>query len=433
MKNWKLLSRAVAAALLFCWSAGSQAAEEAMPIMIWSPPPAGSKVGIYQGMDLDTLAALAESGTLQYFQPRKEKGMWDVVIVMMVHAPAEKVWKIATDYPAMCTLMPDTFDQCETVSQGQGKTVMRYKLHTSVLKFSFNMEITDSIKETGQYQWHMETVEGDLKGRELNLLLVPRPDGATLALLRYFGAMRSMGGVVYLSLSLIPDLETPVYASAASYHLRGYRNAAEKQAGYAPPAKPADIEFAALDPKTIQQLCRWSAGLVRETHEGKVINAMAFADMNAPPDRVWAVMTDFEHYDGFFPDSNTVVEERKDHQVLLHQSVKAFNVLVFSYGFDLHCRYRLDPPRRMSYETIDGDYKGSYGDFTLTPYDGGKRTFVFATIRSTIENDQSLTSRIVRSGAFPFDAAVNLFFARDVLNKFKAEVERREGKEKRQK
>jgi carbon monoxide dehydrogenase subunit G len=426
MKHGKWPSLFLAAAVLSGLPGLGGAAEEAMPIMIWTPPPAGAKVGIYQGMDADTLAALAASGTLQYFQPRKEKGMWDVVIVMLIHAPADEVWKIATDYPAMCRLLPDTIDQCELVSHEGKQTVMRFKAHTSVLKFSFNMEMTDVITETGPYQWHLATTEGDLKGREVDLLLVPRPDGTTLAFLRYFGAMRSMGGLVYLAISLIPDLETPVYASAASYHLRGYKNEAEKLSGYVPPAQPAAIDFAALDPKTLEQLCRWNAGLIRETRDGKVINAMAFSDMAAPPDHVWAVMSDFEHYDGFFPDSTTVVEKREGNEVVLHQSVKAFSVLVFSYGFDLHCRYQLDPPRRMSYETLDGTYKGSYGDFTLTPWDNGRRTFVFATIRSAIENDQGLSARIVRSGAFPFDAAVNLFFARDVLNKFKAEVERRE-------
>ncbi|HUT53179.1 MAG TPA: SRPBCC family protein [bacterium] len=428
MKHWKHISWAMAAALLVCSPSLIKAADEAMPVMLWTPPPAGPKLGIHQGMDVDTLAALAESGTLQYFQPRRDKGMWDVVVVMMIHAPADEVWKIATDYPAMCQLLPDTIDQCELVSKEGNQTVMRFKAHTSVLKFSFNMEMTDVITETGPYQWRLDTTEGDLKGRELDLLLVPRPDGTTLAFLRYFGAMRSMGGLVYLTLSLLPDLETPVYASAASYHLRGYRNAAEKLSGYQPPEKPAAIDFAALDPKTLQQLCRFNAGLIRETRDGKIINAMAFSDMAAPQDHVWSVMSDFEHYDSFFPDSATVVEKREGNQVLLHQSVKAFNVLVFSYGFDLHCRYQLEPPRRMAYETIDGAYKGSYGDFTLSPWDNGRRTFVFATIRSAIENDQGLSARIVRSGSFPFDAAVNLFFARDVLNKFKQEVERREGK-----
>ena len=32
---------------------------------------------------------------------------------------------------------------------------------------------------------------------------------------------------------------------------------------------------------------------------------------------------------------------------------------------------------------------------------------------------------IIKSGEFPFDAMINLFFSRNVLNYFKAEAERR--------
>ena len=108
-----------------------------------------------------------------------------------------------------------------------------------------------------------------------------------------------------------------------------------------------------------------------------------------------------------------------------HSGRKQFDVYIFSYGFDLHARYKLEPPERMSYVTIDGLYKDTSGDFALIPHDGGKRTFVFATIGVMMERDKSLTMKIVRSGSFPFDAMVNLFFARDVLNKFELEVEKR--------
>jgi hypothetical protein len=110
---------------------------------------------------------------------------------------------------------------------------------------------------------------------------------------------------------------------------------------------------------------------------------------------------------------------------VLRQSIKQIDVYIFSYGFDLHARYALDPPRRMSYAAIDGVYQDTTGDFTLIPFENNTRTLVGGTISVMMDRDASLTMKIVRSGDFPFDAMINLFFARDVLTKFGREVKRR--------
>jgi len=344
---------------------------------------------------------------------------------MMVHAPAETVWAVATDYAAMCALMPATFDSCTTLDRKPDLTRMRYQLHTSILKFNFNIDIVDEITVPGPYHWRIATVEGGLKGREVELLLVPVGKDRTLAVLRYFGAMRSMGSAIKLVLSLAPDLEAPVYASAADYHLRSYRLEAEKRAGYTSPDALPPLAYDKLDPQTVELLCANFAGLLRENREGKVLAATAFAAVAAPVEKTWAVMTDFEHYDKFFIDSTTVVESRSADEVVLKQSVKEFNLYIFAYSFDLHARYKLEPPRRMSYVTIDGVYKDTSGDFVLVPFADNAKTFIFATIAVMMDRDTSLTMKIVRSGSFPFDSMVNLFFARSVLNTFKAESEKR--------
>jgi len=394
-------------------------------LMIWKAPPAGAKAGMIDGLDKTTLAELAESGALQYFQPRHEEDRWDIVVGMMVHAPADMVWEVATDYQGLCKLLPDTFDSCRMLSKTGGVTRMKYQAHTSVAKFSFDLDITDVFTEIEKYHWKLDTVEGSLKGRQLELLIVPMGEDLSMTFLRYYGSMRSIGGVVKLTLMLLPDLESPVYASAATYHMRSYKNEAEKRAGYTPPKQHAAIDYAKLDPDTVNKLCAWYGGLVHETKEGKTINAMAFSSINAPAEVVWKVMTDFDRYNDIFPDSDTVVEKRSADEVVLKQSVKQIDLYVFSFGFELHARYKLEPPTRMSYVTIDGVYKDTTGDFFLVPYDGGKKTFVYATIGVMMDRDESFTMNIVRSGEFPFDSMVNMFFARDVLNKFKAEAERR--------
>jgi len=380
---------------------------------------------IAEGMDLNTLSVLANSGVVQYFQPRKEKGHWDVVAGMIIHAPAEVVWEVAADYSGLCHLMPGTFDSCQTVSREGGKTIMHYLLHTSVLRFSLKLDLTDEITESPPYRWHISTVKGGLRGREVDLLLLPVNNDRTLALMRYYGALPSINILVKTVLALLPDLESPVYASAAAYHLRSYKNEAEKRAGFSMPEIYAPPEFSSLDPSTLDQLCRFYGGLLRETSQGKTINATAFTQIDASRETVWKVMSDFEHYDQFFPDSTTVVEKRDQNQLILRQSQKLFNVYIFSYSFDLHARYLLEKPERMSWQAIDGLYQDSRGEFVLVPYEQGQKTFVFATTRIMTERDQSLTMKIAKSGEFPFESMIDLFFTRSVLNQFKQEAEQR--------
>jgi len=412
---------------LFCFAFASKSDQNSKPppLMTWFPPRPGDKVEITEGLELKTLEALADSGVIQYFQPRKEKGRWDVVVGMMVYAPAEVVWEVATDYSGMCQLMPSTINSCETLSHQGDKTIMHYLLRTSVLRFSLKLDIIDEITESPPYRWHINTAKGSLAGREVDLILVPVNNDRTLALMRYYGALPSINALVRTVLGLLPDLESPVYASAAAYHLRSYKNEAEKRAGYIPSESSAPLDFTRLDPATLSRLCRWYGGLLHETSQGKTINAVAFSSMDATRQKVWKVLSDFEHYDQFFPGSTTVVEKREKNQAILRQRQKLFSAYIFSYSFDLNAHYLLEEPERISWQAIDGPYRDSKGDFWLVPWDQGQKTFVFATTDIITERDQSLTMRIVKSGEFPFEPMIDLFFSRNVLNQFKLEAEQK--------
>lgn len=395
-------------------------------IMEWRPPPSGEKMGIIDGLDRKTLETLAEAGVIQYFQPRELKGRWDVVIGMMIHAPAQTVWDVVSDHEAACKYMDDTFDSCETLSHEGDKVVMHYLLHTSVVKFSFKLDIIDEITENPPHGWRLDTTEGSLKGRELEIILIPAGDARTMTFLRYYGSIRSINKFMKMMLARVPDLESPVYASAATYHLRSYKIEAEKRSGYTPPDGTRQIDHSRLDPKTLTRLSRWYGGVVRETADGKAMDATAFESVDAPQKAAWEVLTDFEHYNEFFPGSNTIVEKREGNEILLRQSTTPFNVFFFKLGFDLHTRYVLEEPERMYWRAIDGIYQDSTGEFVLLPYgDGGKKTFIFGTTGVVTDKDKSLGMRIVKSGAFPFESALNMFLSRDMLNKYKLEIERR--------
>ncbi len=417
------IRRAIVPAILFL-SLVAADTDEKLPFLFWTPPEDPGP-GMIDDMDMATLEFITESGSLIYFHPRREEDRFDVIVGQMIHAPIETVWDISSDHAGVCKYIPNTFDNCETVSRDGNTVVMDYEVHTSVTRFSFDMKIRDVIHDNPPYGWKLETVKGDLKGRRLELLLVPADEGRTMVFLRYFGSMRSMGTIIQMVLALVPDFETPVYSSAANYHLRCYRNEAERRAGYKPPRKPAELDFRKLDPDTMAIISRYQGGIIRETREGVTIDAGAFADMAAAPDEVYEVMTDFEHYDEFFPDSKTVVEKRDGNRALISQEINQLNVYIFKFVFDLHSWYELDPGRGMSYESIDGKYAGTRGSFTIMPNKNGKRTLVYGSLAAMIAKDDSLTMRIVRSGDFPFETMANFFFMRDTLNKMELEVNRR--------
>jgi carbon monoxide dehydrogenase subunit G len=415
------------AAMIFCFAFTDNAhcLEKPIPFLKWTPPPGGKKPGIIEGLDKDTLIELTESGSVIYFHPRVEQGRFDVIVGQMIHAPLEEVWKVASDHEGVCKYMPNTFDECETISSQDNVVKMSYKIHTSVTKFSFNMKIIDQITENAPYGWKLETLEGDLSGRQLELKLIEVDENRTMVFLRYFGALRSMGVLVRLVLELVPDFETPVYSSAANYHLRCYKVEAERRSGYKFPDAPSVINFKGLDAKTIEKMCEWQGGLVRERPDGETINAMAFGAMNAPREDVWNVITDFENYDHIFPDSISVVEKRDGNKVVLQQKINQLSVYIFKFVFELRAHYTLEPYDKISYITLDGTYKDTFGQFNLVPYEEGQKTLVFMTLKAAIENDESLTMRIVRSGDFPFDTMANFFFARDTINKFGVEIDER--------
>lgn len=397
-------------------------------IMKWEtpdtyPPP------MLDGMDIPTLNILLDSGNLQWYEPRPEKDIWEGVVGMKIHAPAEAVWEVMVDYELQCEIMPDTFDHCETEYRKGNEVKNNYKIHTSVIMYSYKMDMIDIVKEDPPYHMHINTIEGGLIGRELDILLIPVDDNAnTLFFMRYYASLRTVGTAIRIAVSFIPQVEPPTIVSAANYHTRAYRIEAEKRAGYKAPERPEPLEIENLDIKTLRLIDSMNGGLIRENPEGKVIDALTYTFIDAPPDRVWEVATDFERYEETFPGSECEVESRKGNEVIILQKTQAFSILIFEFGYELHSKYILEPPDHLTYTTIDGTYQGSHGEFRLMPIENGTKTLAFGIGGVNIDNDTSIASRIAKSGAFPIENMINMLGAQSTLAHIKIEAERREGK-----
>jgi carbon monoxide dehydrogenase subunit G len=400
-------------------------------IMRWEkpdpyPPP------MLEGMDIATLSIMLDSGNLQWYEPRPVEESWDGVVGMKVHAPADVVWEVMVDHELQCVIMSDTFDSCKTESRNGNEVRNVFKIHTSVFMYSYNMDMVDVVKEDPPYHMHIDTVEGQLTGRELNILLVPIENKAqTLLFIRYYGPLRGIGSAMRLVMAVIPQAEPPTSVGAAIYHARSYKNEAEKRVGYKAPRKPKSLKIENLDIRTLRLINDRNGGLIRETPEGKSIDALTYTFADAPPERVWEVATDFEHWTDTFPNSQSEILSIDGNTVVTRQKMTSYSVLVFDIGFEMYNQYNLEPPHHLHYESIDGTYRGSGGDLRLMPLENGTRTLMFGTGSVNLEHDDGLVSRVAKTGAFPLENMLNLVGAQSLLAYIRVEAERREGNRSR--
>ncbi len=421
----RMVCALLVALAIFSSGAALNPEEEFRLILTWKkpnpyPPP------WLKGMDVATLDALLDSGNLQWYEPRPDRDVWEAVVGMKIHAPPEKVWEVITDYPALCTMMPQTYLACETESR-EGNTVKNnQKGQTSVTNFSYKYDIIDVVTEDPPHHLHVDTIEG-LEKRQLDMIPVPVDGGKnTLFFMRYYLNMAALGYSMQAVLAVLPMVEPPTAAGAANYHSRAYKNEIEKRAGYKPPQEPKALDTSRkLDLATLHKIDELGGGLIRETPDGKTLGALAYGFIDAPPELVYEVITDFDNYETIFEGSECTVEKREGNEVTTLQKTQSFSILIFSFGYELHSRYTLDPPYHLSYIAIDGVYRGSNGDFKLLPIEGGKKTVLFHSVGVNMEHDDSLTARITKSGAFPAENMLNMMGAQAAIAHVKQEAEKR--------
>lgn len=426
MRRGKIIfTAAVTAMALLSLGTGLNPDEEFKLILTWKkpvpyPPPT------IAGMQVETLSRLLDSGNLQWYMPRPEPDKWEAVVGLKVHAPHQVVWDVITDYPALCRIMPDTYLACATEYRRGNEVKNNQKGQTTVIKFAYKYDIIDMVTEDPPFHHHVLTV-GGLDKRELDVILVPVNGGAeTLLFMRYYLNMAALGYSMQAVLAVLPMVEPPTAVGAANYHSRAYKNEAERRAGYKPLPEPRPLDLSNLDLATLKKIDEHGGGLIRETPQGKILDAVAFTFISAPPARVWDVLTDFDHYEQVFAGSECKVESRDKNQVTVLQKTSSFSVLIFSFGYELHSRYTLDPPYHLSYEAIDGTYQGSHGDFRLIPIENDKQTLLFHRAGINLTKDNGLTAQIAKSGAFPLENMLDMMGAQSALAHLKREAEQRE-------
>ncbi len=118
---------------------------------------------------------------------------------------------------------------------------------------------------------------------------------------------------------------------------------------------------------------------------------------DAPPEKVWKAITDFEGYGKLMPDFTTPeVLERNDKTAVVHFTVSVLKMSMLNITTDYTLRYKFDPPRRADISWVSGKVKNISGYWELFPVVGGRKTVVIYAITSDLASANALVGAALK-------------------------------------
>ncbi len=125
-----------------------------------------------------------------------------------------------------------------------------------------------------------------------------------------------------------------------------------------------------------------AAPAVTAHREGDGGVARASMDVRAPPEAVWAVLSDCGQARRFMPNLLSCrVLQRGDGWDVREHRVRGWPLKPVMRNVS---RIDLEPNRRLSFHRVEGDWSRSEGEWVLTPIDSGRGTHVDYRINAAI-------------------------------------------------
>jgi ribosome-associated toxin RatA of RatAB toxin-antitoxin module len=146
-----------------------------------------------------------------------------------------------------------------------------------------------------------------------------------------------------------------------------------------------------------------------------------FTLVEANPDQVWAVITDYEHYTEIFPSvlECKVVKEEGD------TTFVDYKLDAVLYSLKYRMKHKHNPKKSIEISVVSGDLKS--GDYRYDLYPFENKTILIYSIKASATDNSFILRKIVKKQP-TMDEAINISTAIITLNNIKDAVKKREKK-----
>jgi ribosome-associated toxin RatA of RatAB toxin-antitoxin module len=132
-------------------------------------------------------------------------------------------------------------------------------------------------------------------------------------------------------------------------------------------------------------------------------DARARALLAAPPEKVWAAITDYEHYKDFMPFTTVSQVKKREGDTVWFYTELSFPLKTIKYEIKL----KLDKARwRVDWTLVDGNIKSNEGGWQLEPYGTGETFAIYTCYVSTGFSIPSFVENKITQGSLPQILAV---------------------------
>ena len=147
------------------------------------------------------------------------------------------------------------------------------------------------------------------------------------------------------------------------------------------------LESSDVTPEMLAMLLRDGPMIMtRESEDGRLQLVTSGILIDAPPEQVWAAITDYEHFSEFMPSTEgcrVLSREGNVSRVWFH--IK-FSFSVLSYAVRYTLRQHFEGTSGIWWEMESGDLNNAIGSWELIPLDGGRKCAAMYSVYSDIRS-----------------------------------------------
>ncbi len=190
-----------------------------------------------------------------------------------------------------------------------------------------------------------------------------------------------------------------------------------------PSSTPLVFDPEGLDIATLRKVAEHGTAVVVDSDKSGLKLVTAGIVIDAPPQTVYDVASDYDHYKDFMPQVETakVTATQADGSKDVEFQLK-FKFSVITSSVKYTARHTYDPPKRISFEHVSGDIKSGGGSYSMVPLDGGEKTLLFYSTMSDLRSMGFLTRTLLKEQP-SMEPAIHVSTASLVAGAVKARAE----------